>query len=205
MTVAKDLPLYEALLTRRSYRLFAPDPVAPEVVRAALEAARWAPSPHHAQPWRFAIVTDPAWKRRLATAMGERWRRDLVADGAPVEEIGGRIGRSHERIAGAPAVVVCCITLRDMHVYPDAARQRAEHLMASQSLAAALQNFLLAAHDRGLAAGWICAPLFCPDVACAALELPADWEPQALVLVGYPPRDMALPPRMKPDLVVEYR
>lgn len=205
MTRARGLSLHDALLGRRSYRRFAPDPVPPEVVREALEAARWAPSPHHTQPWRFVVVTCPAWKRRLAEDMGQRWELDLRADGAPEEEIAGRVGRSVERIVGAPALVVCCISMRDMHVYPDAARQRAEHLMAAQSLGAAIQNFLLAAHDRGLASGWICAPLFCPEIAGAALELPGDWEPQALVLVGYPPRDVPLPPRQKPALEVEFR
>ena len=32
----------------------------------------------------------------------------------------------------------------------------------------------------------MCAPLFCPDTVKAALGLPADWEPQALVTLGYP-------------------
>jgi F420 biosynthesis protein FbiB-like protein len=205
MTLAHGLSLHDALLGRRSFRVFAPDPVSPELIRAVLEAARWAPSPHHTQPWRFAIVTDPAWKRRLAREMGERWAEDLRADGASPEEIAGRVGRSHQRIAGAPAVVVCCISMRDMHVYPDAARQAAERTMAAQSLGAAIQNVLLAAFAHGLAAGWICAPLFCPEVARAALELPGDWEPQALVLIGYPPRDVPLPPRVKPELIVEFR
>lgn len=205
MTLAKGLSLQDALHGRRSFRLFAPDPVPLELVREALEAARWAPSPHHTQPWRFVVVTDVAWKRRLAEEMGHRWELDLRADGALDGEIAGRVGRSHLRILGAPALVVCCISMRDMHVYPDAVRQRAEHLMASQSLGAAIQNVLLAAHERGLATGWICAPLFCPEIACAALELPGDWEPQAIVLVGYPPRDVALPPRVKPELLVEFR
>ena len=32
----------------------------------------------------------------------------------------------------------------------------------------------------------MCAPLFCQDVVGGALELPADWEAQALVTLGYP-------------------
>jgi nitroreductase len=45
---------------------------------------------------------------------------------------------------------------------------------------------LLLAHAEGLAACWMCAPLFCPDIVRMALALPADWEPQALVTLGYP-------------------
>ena len=31
--------------------------------------------------------------------------------------------------------------------------------------------------SSGLAACWMCAPLFCPEVVRRALELPADWQP----------------------------
>ena len=31
----------------------------------------------------------------------------------------------------------------------------------------------------------MCAPLFCPDVVIRILALPADWEPQALITLGY--------------------
>jgi coenzyme F420-0:L-glutamate ligase / coenzyme F420-1:gamma-L-glutamate ligase len=32
----------------------------------------------------------------------------------------------------------------------------------------------------------MCAPLFCPDVVKSSLPLPNDWEPQALITIGYP-------------------
>jgi nitroreductase len=48
------------------------------------------------------------------------------------------------------------------------------------------QNLLLATHDAGLGGCWMCAPLFCPDVVRGALDLPADWQPQALITLGYP-------------------
>ncbi len=59
-------------------------------------------------------------------------------------------------------------------------------MMAVQSVALAAQNMLLMAHAEGLGACWMCAPLFCPDVVRAALALPADWEAQALLTLGYP-------------------
>jgi coenzyme F420-0:L-glutamate ligase/coenzyme F420-1:gamma-L-glutamate ligase len=48
------------------------------------------------------------------------------------------------------------------------------------------QNILLAAHDAGLGGCWMCAPLFCADVVRDALDLPGDWQPQALLTIGYP-------------------
>ncbi len=63
----------------------------------------------------------------------------------------------------APVCVVVCLYLEDLDVYPDVERQAAETTMAVQSLGAAAQNLLLAAYALGLDAGWLCAPLFCPD------------------------------------------
>jgi nitroreductase len=78
------------------------------------------------------------------------------------------------------------MTMRDMDVYPDARRNDAERWMAGQAVATALQNVLLKATELGLGACWMCAPLFCPEVVVAALGLPQDWQPQALVTLGYP-------------------
>jgi nitroreductase len=58
--------------------------------------------------------------------------------------------------------------------------------MGAQSVAIAVQNLFLAAHVEGLGACWMCAPLFCPDVVTTVLDLPPDWEPQALITMGYP-------------------
>lgn len=171
--------------TRRSIRRYQPDPVPREMIERLLEAAIWAPSAHNRQPWRFCVVTDAETKVTLARMMGERLRRDLEADGVPEAIIAADTGRSYTRITGAPALVVLCLTMADMDRYPDAARAHNEYVMAVQSTALAGQNLLLAAHEAGLAACWMCAPLFCPDVVQAALDLPDDWQPQALITLGY--------------------
>ncbi len=57
--------------------------------------------------------------------------------------------------------------------------------MAQQSVAAAIQNLLLAAHELGLGTCWMAAPLYCPDVIRDVLQLPDDWEAQALITIGY--------------------
>ena len=183
---------------RRSVRRYLPTPVPPEVVTACLEAARWAPSPHNSQPWRLVVLRSEASRQRLATALGERWRADLAADGLPAEEIDALIGRSRERIGGAPVVVLLALTYAGLDSYPDERRQAAERMMAAHSLGAAAQNLLLTAHARGLAACWMCAPLFCPEVIGEALDLPADVVPQALITMGYAAVDQ--PPRPRRPL-----
>jgi F420 biosynthesis protein FbiB-like protein len=176
----------QLLRGRRSVRRYTAREVPRAVIRAALEAARWAPSPHNSQPWRFAVLSSPAARQRLATALGERWRADLAADGMPAEQIDRLIGRSRERIGGAPVAIVIALTWADLDVYPDEQRQAAELLMAAHSLGAAAQNIMLTAHAHGLVTCWMCAPLFCPEVVRDALDLPPDVVPQALITMGYP-------------------
>ena len=45
----------------------------------------------------------------------------------------------------------------------------------------------------------MCAPLFCPEVVQASLELPGDWEPQALITIGRAVEAPPVPPRRPLD------
>jgi PPOX class probable F420-dependent enzyme len=141
---------------RRSVRRYLQKRVPEDLVERVLEAARWAPSPHGRQPWRFAVFTKEATKEHLARAMGEEWRANLEMDG--------------------------------------------------QSLGAAAQNALLTAYDSGLDAGWMCAPLFCPEKVVEALGLDTRLVPHALLTLGYAEGD---PPKRRSrrplDELVVYR
>lgn len=178
--------LLQLLQTRRSIRRYRPDPIPQDLIKQMLTAAVWAPSAHNRQPWQFAVITQDATKHKLATAMGDKLRTDLAADGLPPDLIEKDVSRSYQRISSAPLLILLCLSMTDMDSYPDDWRQQNEWLMAVQSTAMAGQNLLLAAHALGLGACWMCAPLFSPEVVRQTLELPADWQPQALITVGYP-------------------
>lgn len=150
-----------------------------------LETATHAPSAHNRQPWRFAVLTQPQPKSRLSDFLGADFRRDLAADGLPEAEIESRLQRSRNRIMGAPVIVILCMDLSEMDVYPDEKRSSAERTMAIQSVAAAGLQLQLAAHAEGLASVWTCGPLFSPGTVKAALDLPENWEPQAMYFIGY--------------------
>jgi len=176
----------QVLRGRRSIRAYRPDPVPRALIEETLAAAAYAPSPHHSALWRAAVLTQPAARARLAAAMAAAWRADLTADGVPEARIAAVLGRSRARLEGAPVVVILCTTDERLDRYPDARRQEAERLMAAQSVGAALQNVMLAAHARGLASCWVCAPLFCPETIIACLGLDPRLQPQALLTLGYP-------------------
>ncbi|OGO12885.1 MAG: hypothetical protein A2Y93_15215 [Chloroflexi bacterium RBG_13_68_17] len=193
------------LASRRSVRRFRSPSVAPEVLRRILESAILAPSAHNRQPWRFVVVEEERTRRRLAEAMGGRFLEDLRRDGLAADEAERRVERSRERLLTAPALIVICLTMAEMDVYPDEQRRRAEHTMAVQSAALAAGHLLLAAHAEGLGSCWMCAPLFVPEILRAVLSLPEDWEPQGMIALGVPEIIPPDPGRRPPDEVTLWR
>jgi F420 biosynthesis protein FbiB-like protein len=179
------------LSSRRSIRRYLPDPIPQEMVQELLTAASWAPSAHNRQPWRFAVIQTDAVKQQLAATMGQKLRQDLQKDNMPAAFIQEETSRSYGRITSAPLLIIACTSMADMDTYPDPTRQHNEWIMATQSTALAVQNLLLAAHAFGLGACWMCAPLFCPQTVQHTLNLPPDWEPQALITIGYPAENKA--------------
>jgi coenzyme F420-0:L-glutamate ligase / coenzyme F420-1:gamma-L-glutamate ligase len=184
-----DAAFWGVIRGRRSVRRYLAQPVPVELVEKLLQAAHWAPSAHNRQPWRFVLLNDPALRRQLAEAMAASWQADLLADGADAGEVSRRAAISIERITTAPLAILPCLDGDSLDSYPDPQRQQREWQMGVQSVALACQNLLLAAHQHGLAACWMCAPIFCPALVQTILDLPASLEPQALLTIGYPPDD----------------
>lgn len=172
--------------SRRSLRRYADRPIPRELLEDLIDLAIWSPSAHNRQPWRFAVITSATTRQQLAGAMGARLRRDLAADGVPPDIIEKDAARSYARLTGAAALIIVCLTMADMDTYPDPKRSHNEYLMAVQSTAMAGQTLLLAAHEAGLGACWMCAPLFVPDLVRDVLNLPEQWQPQGVITLGYP-------------------
>jgi F420 biosynthesis protein FbiB-like protein len=178
---------------RRSIRKFLSRKVSFNVLRKVLEATGWAPSAHNAQPWRFIVLTGASAKQKLSEAMADAWQADMVKDGVVIEpqKRKARI----ERFTSAPLLVIACLTMEGMREQPDEKRQRIERDLAVQSLGAAVQNMLLAAHAEGLGACWFSAPGFCKETVRKVLNIPEEVEPQALIAMGYPAEKVVAPLR----------
>ncbi len=189
------------LRTRRSIRRFKADPVPASVLTDILHTATFAPSAHNRQPWRFMVMTDSSAKKHLSDAMAGEFQRDLEKDKLPLEEITKRVNKSRERINSAPVVVILCVDMSEMDAYPDTRRRKAEYIIATQSTANAGMQLLLAAHAEGLGGVWVCSPMFAQDTVQKALNIPKSWEPQAMLLIGYPV-EIPAPREKKPLLEV---
>ncbi len=161
----------DVLAKRRSVRHYSTKlAVTDEDVRALLLAAVSAPSAGNIQPWRFTVVKSADAHERLARALRQRWA------------------------TAAPVVIVVSVDPR-----PCAARYgaRGEMLYAIQDTAAAVQNMLLAAVDRGLASCWIGA--FEESAVREAIGVSAPVTPVAVLPIGYSAESSARPTRRPLD------
>jgi len=168
------------LRTRRSVRRFTSDPVPAPIIERILKTATYAPSAHNLQPWRFVMVVDVSAKKRLGQALTDKMRTDMTAQGTPQAEIDTRTERSLRRIDEAPVIILLC---RDVTAIRK--DEPEEHVMAIQSVALAGHQLLLAAHADGLGGNWICWPLYAQGAIRKTLDLPATWEPQGMIFLGY--------------------
>ncbi|CAN5651102.1 nitroreductase family protein [soil metagenome] len=195
MTGGRDVPFAALIEGRRSVRRFRPDAIDRRLVERVVDAGRWAPCGDGAQPWRFVILTQFDIRTRLADAMSAAWTHNLAMDGQDPDVIARRLKGSRQRLLETPVLILLCLYLEDLDRYPDNERQATETTMAVQSLGACAQNMLLAAYRLGLDTGWMCAPLFCPEVVRDTLELSESHVPHALLQLGHAATDPKRRPR----------
>ncbi|EKF24680.1 gamma-glutamyl ligase [Mycolicibacterium hassiacum DSM 44199] len=187
----------QAQLLRRSVRKFGPEPVAPEIIEAAVAEALTAPAPHHTRPARFVWLQDPARRRALLDKMQAKWRADLTGDGRSPDAVERRVRRG-QILYDAPELVIPFMVPDGAHSYPDPHRTAAEHTMFVVAVGAAVQALLVALAVRGVGSCWVGSTIFTPDLVRRELELPDDWEPLGAIAIGYPeqpsgPRDPVPP------------
>lgn len=138
MSYDSSMETSEAIRTRRSIGLSQGD-VPRETIAELIQTATLAPNHKLTQPWRFAVVTGTARER-----LGEVWGREAAAGIDPAKQAAVMEGEARKPLR-APAVIVVATRTDPNPV-------TAEEDFAAT--AAVVQNLLLAAHAKGLAAAW---------------------------------------------------
>lgn len=165
---ATQEPIDELLARRWSPRAFARDRAVSRAQLIALaEAARWAPSCFGEEPWRYVICD-----RNVARA---QWEAVLAA----------LTGANPTWAAHAPVLIAIVAAPRFSH--NDKPNRWAQYDTGAASMSMALQAAALglAAHQMGG---------FDSDRLRAALDIPADHTPMAVMAVGYATAADTLPP-----------
>ena len=172
--VEAKISILDAIHERRSVRDYSPQRLDPATIRTLLDAAVWAPTAVHEEPWAFVVVQDIAALKRLSDRA-----KTIFAAEAP---------RAHPDQANR---LIDILNQPDFNVFYNAGtliiicgRPKGPFVVADCWLAA--ENLILAAHAMGLGScviGFAVPALNTPDIK-AELGIPADCSAIAPIMVG---------------------
>jgi len=140
----------EEMALRRTVRHFSSEPVPPEIIRSCLRAAGRAPSGANRQPWHFAVVRDPATKRRIRLG-AEVEERAFYETRAPKDwlEALEPLGTDWHKpfLEDAPYLIVIFVKAYRL----TANGSRVKHYYATESVGIATGVLITGLHHAGLA------------------------------------------------------
>jgi len=207
------MDMREVIKSRRSVRIFEKRIPTKKIIAECLEAATWAPNPSNQQPWEFMVATGETLEkiseiivktfpqkmievdpyRGIPKSCEERKNEtfEKIFSAAKEADIDSKdLFQKNLTFYGAP-VAVLFITYK------------MEHNLYRYSTAAALQNFLLAAHARGLGTCWLSSVAACQEEIKAFLKISQEKELLDGVALGYPVKDSPLNNYLRTRLPVE--
>ena len=162
------LPIHPTLNERYSPRAFSDRDVTEGELELLLEAARWAPSSHNEQPWRF-----------LVTRRGQEGHAELLSSLIP----------SNQLWAGKAPVLILNMVMRDFG-YNNAANHHAWH-----DLGGALAQFTAQATAMGMGLHQLAG--FHAEVAREAFGIPEHLQLVSAMAIGFPGDPEGLPENLK--------
>ncbi|HMA80786.1 MAG TPA: nitroreductase family protein [Candidatus Binatia bacterium] len=181
----------DAIHGRRSVRSYAPERLDTVTIQTLLDAAIWAPTAVHEEPWAFVIVQD----RAVLKSLSDRAKEIFSAE---AEHAHPDQARHLLDILAKP----------DFNIFYDAgtliiicARPKGAFVTADCWLAA--ENLLLAAYGMGLGScviGFAVPALNTPEIK-AELGIPSECSAVAPIIVGAPSGETPRTTRKEPDVL----
>ncbi|MGI9031570.1 MAG: nitroreductase family protein [Ilumatobacteraceae bacterium] len=191
----------DVLRTTGASRQFTSDSVPDAVVREILDDARFAPSGGNRQPWRVAVVQDPAIRRRLADLMQPVWDEyvarggrsgaapfNSVEDAPPPGDVSHAANPLLDGIESVPVVLVVAADLRRIALMDGALDRPA--LTGGASIYPFCWSILLAASQRGLGGVMTTFLSRVEPEAATVVGLPEHHALAATVFLGVPERHL---------------
>lgn len=185
------MTIMDAIHGRRSVRSYAPERLDTVTIQTLLDAAIWAPTAVHEEPWAFVIVQD----RAILKSLSDRAKEIFSAE---AEHAHPEQARHLLDILAKP----------DFNIFYDAgtliiicARPKGAFVTADCWLAA--ENLLLAAYGMGLGScviGFAVPALNTPEIK-AELGIPSECSAVAPIIVGAPSGETPRTTRKAPDVL----
>jgi nitroreductase len=182
----------DIIKSRRSIRSYQATPIPRNTLLTLIEAANQAPSGMNMQPWRFVVVEDADFRKKLLRAAIPNAKKYLEENVKPVNPARYEvILKRYDELAdpiyyGAPAMIFVIGT--------------GPH--AAESCPLACENMMLAAQSLGIGSCWVKFGSLITDNSeiVAQLGLKEDEKIYGPILLGYA-KDVPQPPAKKPPVV----
>ena len=164
----------QAIKERRSIRKFKNDPISEMDLHTILEAGIAAPSSKNRQPWHFTVVRDHA-KEELAQVMERGLNLEVKAREPFLPESMRFINGAFNSVNVMREVPLVVLVSNELGRCADFASnlsvdERVAEICNVQSVAAAVENMLLAAQELGIGSLWVCDIFFAYPEISAWLE-----------------------------------
>ncbi len=181
---------YQQMAKRRSVRDFSDRPIPQSVLENAILAAGSAPSGANMQPWHFAVVQDPAIKKKIREA-AEIEERELYENRASDEWLDALapLGTDAQKpfLETAPALIA--IFLKKVTIDDEGVKHK--NYYTSESVGIATGMLITALHQAGL--GTLAHTPSPMKFLTEILERPSHERPFLLLVVGYPEEGAMVP------------
>ena len=196
--VARAAHLHAVMDQRRSVRMFSSDPVAREAIEQAVAAASTAPSGAHRQPWTFVLIGDADTKRRIREAAEEEERTNYEGGRLPDDWLEALQPLGTDWHKEFLEVVPWIVVLFEQRYGLDDDGTRLKHFYVKESVGIACGMFIAALHQMGLAT-----LTHTPSPMAFLTKLlgrPENERPFAMLPIGYPAEDCAVPDLVRKPL-----
>jgi nitroreductase len=187
-----EINVIDAIHQRRSVRSYAPQKLTPATIRSLLEAAVWAPTAVHEEPWAFVVVQDKA----VLKSLSDRAKKIFTVE-------------AEKPHAEQTRHLLDMLSNPDFNIFYDAstlivicARPKGIFVTADCWLAA--ENLMLAAYAMGLGScviGFAVPALNRAEIK-AELKIPAECSAIAPIIVGVPSGETPRTTRREPDVLL---
>jgi len=206
------MDLFDAIKGRTSIRRFKDQPVPDEDVRKILDAGRLAPSANNSQPWSFLVIRDRAVLARMAEAVRQQVDRMIphAEDEKQAQRLAAYKTNYYTFFEKAPVVIAVFMEAYDVSSnrllakmgYSDEDIQRLRPNPGLQSVAAAIEHILLAAHALGYGSCWMTGPLVAQEGFEKILNYGKEKCIAAFLPVGVPVETPSARPRRPLDEIM---
>jgi nitroreductase len=208
------MEVMEAIHTRRSIRKYKSNPVPMEDIRLIVEAGTWAPSGYNQQPWKFIVLQDQQLKVRMyeefqkklveiskwpGTETKQAWLKSMPRGYTVFKEAPVTIAVLNREYAGPIDKII------HKQNFSFEERYQLRTVPWLQSVAAAIQNMLLAATSLGYGSCYNTGCLIAREGIQKVLGIAPPWMLIALVPIGIPAHHPSAPKRKPLETVMEIR